>query len=112
MAACPAGELGLQVGKSNVVTPLAGVDHDGMSALVIGTVHNEPGRAGLAHLPEGDLLFAMHAPNSAENRAQPDYCNSLTALAACPAGTRDAKEVCGRSRAIWKPRPQLRGLSS
>jgi hypothetical protein len=26
--------------------------------------------------------------------------------------TRDAKEVCGPSRAIWKPRPPPRGLSS
>ncbi|MEH2557574.1 hypothetical protein V1286_005103 [Bradyrhizobium algeriense] len=26
VTACPAGELGLEVGKPNVVTPLAGVD--------------------------------------------------------------------------------------
>jgi hypothetical protein len=71
VAACPAGELGLQIGKPNVVTRSAGVDDNGMCALVIGTVNNEPGRARLPHFPEGDFLSALHAPNSAKNRPQP-----------------------------------------
>jgi hypothetical protein len=68
----PAGELGLQIGKPNVVTPSAGVDHNGMRALVIGTVDDEPGMAGFSHFYQRDFLSALHAPNSAKNRPQPE----------------------------------------
>jgi hypothetical protein len=31
-----------------------------MRAVIVGTVDHEPGNAGLAHFPEGDLLLALH----------------------------------------------------
>jgi hypothetical protein len=51
-------ELGLKIGKPNVATPSAGVDHDWMRALVIAAVDDEPGRARLAHFPESDFPLA------------------------------------------------------
>jgi hypothetical protein len=50
----------LKVGQANVIAPAAGVDHDGMRALVIGAIDDEPGRARLAHLCQGDLLLTFH----------------------------------------------------
>src|SRR4051812_21709634 len=67
----PGGKSRLQIGQADIA-PSAGVDHDGMRALVIGTVNNEPGRAGLAHFPEGDFLFGWRACNSAKKSATLD----------------------------------------
>jgi hypothetical protein len=54
MTTCLADEPWLQIGEPDVVTSLASVDHDGMRALVIGAIADEPGRAGLAHLSQRD----------------------------------------------------------
>jgi hypothetical protein len=64
VTACPAGELGLEVGKPNVVTPLAGVDTT--ECALFGAIDEKPGRAGLAHFPERDFLGSCHEPYVSE----------------------------------------------
>jgi hypothetical protein len=54
------GKSRLQIGQAHVIAPAAGVDHDRMRALVVGAVDDEPGRAGLPHFSEGDLLRALY----------------------------------------------------
>ena len=49
----------LKVGQTNVIAPAAGVDHDGMPALVIGAIDDEQRRAGLPHFP--DVTFCWRA---------------------------------------------------
>ncbi|WP_156439622.1 hypothetical protein [Bradyrhizobium valentinum] len=44
-----------------------------MCAFVVAAEHMQPPRAGLPHLVEDDLLFALHAPSSAKNHTQPEY---------------------------------------
>ena len=58
MAASLTGELGLKVRQPHVISPAAGIDHNGMSALVVAAIDQEPGRAGFAHFAEGHLLLA------------------------------------------------------
>jgi len=40
-----ANEFELQIGQANGVTPLSGVDHDGMRAFEFATVEDEPAKA-------------------------------------------------------------------
>jgi hypothetical protein len=62
MAANLTGKPRLKVRQADVIAPAAGVDHDGMRALIVGAIDDEPGGAGLPHFSEGDLLFALHFP--------------------------------------------------
>jgi hypothetical protein len=62
MAANPTGESRLQIGQVNVIARAAGVDHDGMRALVVAAVDGEPGRSGLSHCLRKYRLYARQAP--------------------------------------------------
>jgi hypothetical protein len=44
-----------------------------MRAFVVAAAHMQQAKAGLPHLPEGDLLLAWHAPNLSKNYPQPEY---------------------------------------
>jgi hypothetical protein len=59
VTASPAGKLGLEIGQPDIIGPAASLDHDRMRTVIIAAV-DEPGRAGLAHFPDGDFLFAWH----------------------------------------------------
>lgn len=43
------------------MAPAVGIDHDRVPAFVVAAMDDEPGRAGLSHFPESDLLLALHA---------------------------------------------------
>jgi hypothetical protein len=60
MAANLTGKPRLKVRQADVIAPAAGVDHDGMRALIVGAIDDEPGGAGLPHFSEGYLLLAVH----------------------------------------------------
>jgi hypothetical protein len=52
VAASPAGKLGLEIRQLDIIGPAMSLDHDGMRALVIAAINDEPGRAGLPHFSE------------------------------------------------------------
>ena len=52
--------IGSRSEHANVVAPAAGVDHNGIRALVVATVDEEPGRGGPPHFSESDLVSALH----------------------------------------------------
>jgi hypothetical protein len=76
MAASLADEQRLEIGQSDSIRPAASVDHDRMRAFVIAAVDDEPGRARLAHLSDGDFLSARHEQRSKRTRVKLAGCAS------------------------------------
>ena len=59
MAAGRAGETILDIGQPNIVGPLVGTNRDGMAATIIGAIDQDAPNAHVAHLGEGDFLWAV-----------------------------------------------------
>jgi hypothetical protein len=55
MAARFAHEQRLQVGEPDIIRPTVGIDLDMVGAVVVAAVNQNPTKASIAHLSEGDL---------------------------------------------------------
>jgi hypothetical protein len=76
VAASPTGELRLEIGKPDMIGPAIGIDDDRMRTPVIAAVDQKPGRAGLPHFPDRDLLGACHKQSSERARVKLAGCAS------------------------------------
>jgi hypothetical protein len=70
MAANLTDELGLEVGKADVIAPAIGIHLDRVATAVIAAEDDDAEDAGLSHFSEGDLLFAWHVSNFAKNQTE------------------------------------------
>jgi hypothetical protein len=70
------GELRLEIGKPDMIGPAIGIDDDRMRTPVIAAVDQKPGRAGLPHFPDRDLLGACHKQSSERARVKLAGCAS------------------------------------
>src|SRR5262249_28281468 len=59
LAAGGTDEPRLNIRQSHVVRPVVGIHGDGMAALVVGAIDQDPAHAHLAHFAKGDLLGAL-----------------------------------------------------
>jgi hypothetical protein len=62
----PTGELRLEIGQPDIIRPLAGVDRDRMSAVIVLAIDQQPARG--SHFADRDFQFAWHGCNFAKNR--------------------------------------------
>ena len=97
MAANLTGKSRLQAGQAHVISPAAGVDHDGVRALVVGATDDEPGRTGLPHFSDGDLLLALHFDRWRLQLREAKQRQRAGALAALDAARRAGKLETGAS---------------
>jgi len=59
-----------------MIGPAASVGRDRLRAVIIAVIGDEPGRAGLPHFSNGDLLSARHEPRSKRTRVELAGCAS------------------------------------
>ena len=78
LAASLANELTLNAGQAEVIGPAVAADGDRVTGAIIGAVHEQPARAHVARLSEGDFLPVVgHAPAAIVSGDQIAVCGTI-----------------------------------